>query len=190
MIKGWLKRCRDARYPFYCLGILAGLALIWWPYSTQRNLDEWAVQLRQQGTPAEAVIYDQVTKSGGNRSPNSETMHVRYDFADQTRVGEVGCWDVCWPAGTPVRIWVNPADPGDFVAEFGTLSGNRGRIQGGFGAAGFVLTVVSIGATILRLNQGRDNRLDRRRKTVLATHQPARTESTRRRTSARRKHKS
>lgn len=181
MNAGWLRRCWDARYPFYCLGVVVGLAFVWWPYSTQRDLDDWAVQLRKGGVPAEAVVYDRVIKRGGNKSPASETMHLRYDFAGHTRTGEVGCWVVCEPPGTPVRIWINPADPADFVAEFGTLSGNRGRVQAGFGAAGAVLAFLVGMATIGRLSRGRAYRRNRRRKAVPVTHQLASAKLTRRR---------
>lgn len=150
---------------------MAGLALLWWPYATQRNLDEWAVRLRQEGVPADAVVYDLVLKQGGNRSGPSETMHLSYDFAGRTRTAEVGCWDACEPPGTRVRIWVNPTDPADFVAEFGTLSGHRGRAQGVFGAAGFVLAVLSGVAAIGRLSRSRERHGGR--KPVPASHYPA-----------------
>ncbi|WP_198041571.1 DUF3592 domain-containing protein [Micromonospora chokoriensis] len=145
-------------YPVYLLGFLVGVAMLWLPFKTFHDNDAWADRLKVDGVPAQAVISELVHKRR-----NSNTMHLRYEFAGAQRQAEVGCWEVCLPAGTAVRIWVNPDDPDDFVAEFGTLSGHRGRIQGVIGAAGFVLSGLMVAATLtLFLGRRCDRRRDRR----------------------------
>ncbi|WP_455769048.1 DUF3592 domain-containing protein [Micromonospora chalcea] len=74
------------------------------------ELDDWAVTLRERGTPARAVVVDQVTESGGNRSPSSSTMYFSYEVDGRTHAQEVACFEVCRAAGAEVSIWVNPAD--------------------------------------------------------------------------------
>lgn len=88
-------------------------------------------------------------------------MHLRYEFAGAQRQAEVGCWEVYLAAGSPVRIWVNPKDPEDFVTDFGILSGHRGRLQGEVGAAGLVLSGWMALAVIAR---GYQRQRDRRRR--------------------------
>jgi hypothetical protein len=148
------------RYPFHVLGIVSGLLMLWLPYQTFLDENAWADRLRAEGVPARAVVHDLVRKAR-----NSNTMHVRYEVADVLYRAEVACRQVCHPAGTPVQIWVSPDDPGDFVTDFGTLSGHRGRFQGVVGAAGFVLAVSMTGLAAARLSrQRRDRRLrDRKR---------------------------
>lgn len=131
--------------------VVAGGALLWLPFHTQYALDEWQTQLRATGVPARAVVKDQVTKSGGNRTSPSATMYFRYDLAGRTYEQEVACVQVCRSIGEEVPIWVNPADPSDFVTDFDQLSGHRGRIQGGLGVAGFVILVVAVPLLLSRI---------------------------------------
>ncbi|MEV4120943.1 DUF3592 domain-containing protein [Micromonospora sp. NPDC049645] len=135
------------------LGLAVGLVMMWLPYKTFQDNDAWEGRLRVDGVPAQAVIEELVHKRR-----NSNTMHLRYEFAGAQRQAEVGCWEVCLPAGTAVRIWVNPDDPEDFVTEFGTLSGHRGRLQGVVGAAGLVLFGSMMFALFARIGQRRRDR--------------------------------
>ncbi|MEV4689600.1 DUF3592 domain-containing protein [Micromonospora echinospora] len=141
--------------------VAGGGALLWLPFHTQMELDDWAVTLRERGTPARAVVVDQVTKSGGNRSSSSRTMYFSYELDGRTHAQEVACFEVCRAAGAEVPIWVNPADPGDFVTDFGQLSGHRGRVQGVLGVLGVVgLAVLGVGVvlTLSRIRRRRSNR--------------------------------
>ncbi|WP_406077797.1 DUF3592 domain-containing protein [Micromonospora sp. NBC_00858] len=126
---------------------VAGGALLWLPIRTQSALDDWKTELRVRGVPAQAVIYDRVTKRGGT----STTMYLRYEMAGRTYEREVGCFEVCRSAGDEVLIWVNPGDPNDFVTDFDALSGHRGRTQGVVGAAGFVILVVAVPLLLSRI---------------------------------------
>ncbi|MEV4654659.1 DUF3592 domain-containing protein [Micromonospora sp. NPDC049301] len=127
--------------------VVAGGALLWLPIRTQSALDDWKTDLRATGVPARGVIYDRVSKRGGT----STTMYLRYEVAGRTYEQEIGCVEVCLPAGDEVPIWVNRADPSDFVTDFDALSGHRGRIQGVVGAAGFVILVVAVPLTLSRI---------------------------------------
>lgn len=131
--------------------VLAGGALLWLPFHTQSELDDWATELRATGVPTRAVVYDRVTKSGGNRTSPSTTMYFRYELAGRTYEQEVGCVEVCRSTGEEVSIWVNPVDSGDFVTDFDQLSGHRGRVQGGLGVAGFATLVVAIPLLLSRI---------------------------------------
>lgn len=127
--------------------VVAGGALLWLPLHTQYALDDWKTELRAEGVPARAVVYDRESKRGGS----STTMYLRYEMAGRTYEQELGCFEVCLPPGDVVPIWVNPTDPSDFVTDFDALSGHRGRIQGVIGAAGFVILVVAVLLTISRI---------------------------------------
>ncbi|MFJ6150540.1 DUF3592 domain-containing protein [Micromonospora profundi] len=131
--------------------VVAGGALLWLPFHTQFELDDWAAELRTRGVPARAVVDDRVTKEGGNRESPSTTMYFRYDLSGRTYEQEVGCVEVCRSAGDEVSIWVNPADPGDFVTDFGQLSGHRGRVQGVLGAVGFGILVLAVPLLLSRV---------------------------------------
>lgn len=153
ILRSWWR----VRYPVYVLGIVAGLAMMWLPYKTFLDNNAWENRLRAEGVPVQAAIDELVRKPR-----NSNTMHLLYEWAGVQRRAEVGCWEVCHPAGTPVRIWVNPDDPGDFVTEFGTLSGNRGRVQGVIGMTGLVLFVSMVIVVFTRLDRQRRDRRKRR----------------------------
>ncbi|WP_233578785.1 DUF3592 domain-containing protein [Micromonospora sp. BL4] len=127
--------------------MVIGGALFWLPMRTQSALEDWETELRATGVPARGIIYDRVAKRGGT----STTMHLRYDVAGRTYEQEIGCVEVCLPVGDEVSIWVNRADPSDFVTDFDELSGHRGRIQGVVGAAGFVVLVAGILLTLSRI---------------------------------------
>ncbi|MEU8158447.1 DUF3592 domain-containing protein [Micromonospora sp. NPDC048986] len=142
-----------ARYPVYALGLAVGLVMMWLPLKTFQDDDAWGRRLRVNGVPAQAVVDELVHK-------RRNTMHLRYEFAGAQRQAEVGCWEVCLPAGSAMQIWVNPDDPEDFVTDFGILSGHRGRLQGVIGAAGLVLSGWMALATVAR---GYQRRRDRRR---------------------------
>ncbi|GAB3949647.1 hypothetical protein GCM10027614_48780 [Micromonospora vulcania] len=131
--------------------VVAGGALLWLPFHTQTALDDWGTELRVRGLPARAVVYDQVTKRGGS----SQTMYFRYEVSGRTYEQEVACVEVCRSAGDQVPIWVNRADPTDFVTDFGQLSGHRGRFQGVLGAAGFAVLVLAIPLLLSRIPFGR-----------------------------------
>ncbi|MFK4245212.1 DUF3592 domain-containing protein [Micromonospora chokoriensis] len=142
------------RYPAYLLGIVAGVVMMWLPVKTFDDNEAWGARLRDDGLPVQAVVYETVHKGR-----NSNTMHVRYQVRGAQRQAEVGCWEVCLPADAAVRIWVNPDDPDDFVTEFGTLSGHRGRLQGVVGAAGLILSGTMLAAVVGRfLGRRRDRR--------------------------------
>ncbi|MDG4783726.1 DUF3592 domain-containing protein [Micromonospora sp. WMMD961] len=144
------------RYPAYVLGIVAGLVMMWLPSKTFDDNEAWGTRLRADGVPVQAVIHETVYKAR-----NSRTMHLRYQVAGVPHRAEVGCWEVCLPAGTEVRIWVNPDDPEDFVTEFGMLSGHRGRLQGVVGAAGLILSGTMLAAVVGRLLGRRRDRRQR-----------------------------
>ncbi|MET8147354.1 DUF3592 domain-containing protein [Actinoplanes sp. NPDC049668] len=138
--------------------VVAGSALLWLPFHTQLALDDWAAELRATGVPARALVHDRVRKEGGNRASPSTTMYFRYELAGRAYEREVGCVEVCRPVGDEVSIWVNPADPGDFVTDFDQLSGHRGRTQGGLGVAGFVLLVLAVPPLLSRIPSARRRR--------------------------------
>jgi len=149
-----LRSCWRARYPVYVLGLAVGMVMIWLPFKTFQDNDAWESRLRVDGVPAQAVVDELVHKRR-----NSNTMHLRYEFAGAQRQAEVGCWEVCLPAGSAVRIWINPDDPDDFVTDFGVLSGNRGRLQGVIGMAGLILAGTMLTAVVGRfLGRRRDRR--------------------------------
>ncbi|SCF34499.1 DUF3592 domain-containing protein [Micromonospora saelicesensis] len=149
ILRSWWR----ARYPVYTLGLAVGLAMMWLPFKTFQDNDAWGRRLRVDGVPAQAVVDELVHK-------RRNTMHLRYESAGGQRQAEVGCWEVCLPADSAVQIWVNPKDPGDFVTDFGVLSGHRGRPQGVVGAAGLVLSGWMALAVVAR---GYERRRDRRR---------------------------
>ncbi|MFI6782646.1 DUF3592 domain-containing protein [Micromonospora sp. NPDC050276] len=149
ILRSWWR----VRYPLYILGLAVGLVMMWLPFKTAQDNDTWGRRLRVDGVPAQAAVDELVHK-------RRNTMHLRYEFAGAHRQAEVGCWEVCLPAGSAVRIWVNPNDPGDFITDFGILSGHRGRLQGVVGAAGLVLSGWMALAVIAR---GYQRRRDRRR---------------------------
>jgi hypothetical protein len=151
ILRSWWR----VRYPVYLLGLVVGMVMMWLPFKTSQDNDAWESRLRIDGVPAQAVIDELVHKQR-----NSNTMHLRYEVAGAERRAEVGCWEVCLPAGTEVQVWVNPDDPADFVTEFGTLSGNRGRFQGVIGMAGLILFGSMVLAILTRLLA---RRRDRRR---------------------------
>ncbi|MFG3420245.1 DUF3592 domain-containing protein [Micromonospora sp. NPDC049460] len=131
--------------------LVVGGALLWLPFHTQYALDDWKTDLRAQGVPARALVYDRVSKRGGT----STTMHVRYELSGRTYTREVACFEVCRSIGDEVPIWVNRRDPSDFVTDFDQLSGHRGRVQGGLGAVGFGILVVAVPLTLSRAPFGR-----------------------------------
>ncbi|WP_233563570.1 hypothetical protein [Micromonospora musae] len=126
--------------------LVVGGLLLWLPIHTQNKLDEWAVELRAGGEPAQAIIYDRTTKGRGKT-----TMYFRYDLGGRTYEQEVPCVEVCRSYGDEVRIWVNRADPSDFVTDFEQLSGHRGRLQGVLGAAGFAILLLGVLLTLSRV---------------------------------------
>lgn len=147
ILRSWWR----VRYPLYVLGLLVGMVMMWLPFKTFQDNDAWESRLRVHGVPAQAVVDELVHK-------RRNTMHVRYEFGGAQRQAEVGCWEVCLPAGSAVPIWVNPNDPGDLVTDFGILSGHRGRLQGVVGAAGLTLSGWMVLAVIARLYQRRRDR--------------------------------
>ncbi|BCL14070.1 DUF3592 domain-containing protein [Micromonospora sagamiensis] len=131
--------------------LMLGSALLWLPVHTQLALDDWKTELRNDGVRTQAVVHNRVTEGGGNRSSPSTTMYFRYEVAGRTHEAEVGCVQVCRTRGETVTIWVNRADPSDFVTDFDQLSGHRGRVQGVLGAVGFVVLVVAVPLALSRL---------------------------------------
>jgi hypothetical protein len=123
------------------LMVVLGGTLLWLPLHTHLELEDWGAELKTTGVPAQAVVYDRVTEKGGNRESSSTTMYLRYAVGGRAHRAEVGCVQVCLPPGDQVQIWVNPADPGDFVTDFDMLSGHRGRLQGGLGVVGIVVLI-------------------------------------------------
>ncbi|MET7747202.1 hypothetical protein [Micromonospora sp. NPDC005367] len=126
--------------------LVVGGLLLWLPIHTQNALDDWAVELRAGGEPAQAIIYDRITKRRGGT-----TMYFRYDFGGRTYEQEVPCVEVCRSYGEKVGIWVNRSDPTDFVTDFDQLSGHRGRLQGGLGVVGFVALLLGALLTLSRV---------------------------------------
>lgn len=154
-----LRRWWRVGYPIYGIGLLAGLVMMWLPFKTYQDNEAWAERLRVDGTHVQGVVYKFVHKGR-----NSDTMHLRYEWAGAERRAEVPCGSVCHTkAGTAVGIWVNPDDPGDFVTDFGTLSGHRGQPQAGIGFAGLVLSGWGVLAAITRLDARRRARRRRAR---------------------------
>ncbi|MBF5028713.1 MULTISPECIES: DUF3592 domain-containing protein [unclassified Micromonospora] len=137
----------------YALLAVAGATLLWLPFHTQSALDDWGVTLRERGTPARATVVDQVTESGGNKGSSSSTMYFSYVVEGRTHAQEVPCFEVCRAAGAEVPIWVNPADPGDFVTDFGQLSGHRGRVQGVLGVVGLAALGAGVVLTLSRIRR-------------------------------------
>jgi len=150
--------------------LLAGVGglLLWLPIHTQIALDDWTAELRAGGEPTRAIIYDRVTKR------HNTTMYFRYEIGGRTYEQEVPCVEVCRSYGDEVPIWVNPADPRDFVTDFGQLSGHRGRVQGVLGAGGFVMLLLGLLVTLSRIPFRRwlPRRAPRRRTAVRAPGGP------------------
>jgi hypothetical protein len=131
--------------------LAVGGALLWLPIHTQLALDDWKTELRDDGVRTRATVHHRVTEDGGNRSSASTTMYFRYEVAGRTHEAEVACFEVCLRRGEAVTIWVNPADPSDFVTDFDQLSGHRGRTQGILGAVGFGILVVAVPLALSRV---------------------------------------
>ncbi|MGC5020384.1 DUF3592 domain-containing protein [Micromonospora sp. DT47] len=144
----WLGRRLARRAVLYPTFLLLGAALLYVPVDNELRLDRWRDELREHGQPTQAVVYDQVTKPGGNKTGASSTMYFRYDLDGVTHEQEVACFEVCLPPGTTASIWVSRTDPGDFVTDFDQLSGHRGRIQGVVGAVGFGVLALTVGALV------------------------------------------
>jgi hypothetical protein len=142
--------------------VVAGGALLWLPLHTQFMLEDWGAELKTTGMPAQAFVYDRVTEKGGNRESSSTTMYFRYAVGGRTYEAEVGCVQVCLLPGDQVPIWVNPADPDDFVTDFDKLSGHRGRLQGGLGVVGIVVLIWAFAL----IESGTRHRRKRRRPAV------------------------
>jgi hypothetical protein len=140
------------------LVVVAGGALLWLPIHTQLMLGDWQAELKATGVPARAFVYDRIRKEGGNRESPSTTMYLRYPVGGRTHEAEVGCVQVCLAAGDQVSIWVNPADPSDFVTDFDQLSGHRGRLQGGLGVLGIGILAVGIPLLVSRFPKRRKSR--------------------------------
>ena len=98
-------------------------------------------------------------------------MYFSYEVDGRTHAQEVACFEVCRAAGAEVPIWVNPADPGDFVTDFGQLSGHRGRVQGVLGVVGLAVLGVGVVLTLSRIRRRRATppRRDRPRRVEPAT---------------------
>jgi hypothetical protein len=133
--------------------LVTGAVLLWLPFHTFGMLDDWAAELRATGVPAQATVYDRVTKKGGNRESSSTTMYLWFQVGGRTYREEVGCFQVCRSAGEQVAVWANPADPDDFVTDFDQLSGHRGRLQGGLGVVGFTILALGIPTMMVRLGR-------------------------------------
>ncbi|MGB2567635.1 hypothetical protein ACPFP2_04160 [Micromonospora citrea] len=118
--------------------LLLGAVLLWLPFQTSREQDRWAVELRERGRPAQAYVYDVQTRR------SRTTAYVRYELDGVTHEQEVACMEVCPAWRSTVPIWVSRTDPGNFVTDYGQLSGHRGRIQAVLGAVGFVLLAVPL----------------------------------------------
>ncbi|MEV4479054.1 hypothetical protein [Micromonospora coxensis] len=118
--------------------LLLGAALLWLPFHTAREQDRWAVELRERGRPAQAYVYDVRTER------SRTTAYVRYQLDGVSHEQEIACMQVCpaWRSTVPIRV--SRTDPGDFVTDYGQLSGHRGRVQGVLGAVGFVLLAVPL----------------------------------------------
>ncbi|WP_157745063.1 hypothetical protein [Micromonospora coxensis] len=118
--------------------LLLGAALFSVPFQTRRDQDRWAVELRERGRPAQAYVYDVRTER------SRTTVYVRYALDSVTHEQEIACVQVCpaWRSTVPIRV--SRTDPGDFVTDYGQLSGHRGRVQGVLGAVGFVLLAVPL----------------------------------------------
>ncbi|MBV1850579.1 DUF3592 domain-containing protein [Catellatospora tritici] len=125
-----------------------GLALLSLPFLQARHDEDWAARLRQTGVPLQLTVSALEQYERGRSSP-SRTMFFRYEFDGRPIEAEMPCVRVCLVSGTPVAVWVNPADPTDFVAEFGQLSGHRSWVVGPVGFVGAMMVIFSsiIGAT-------------------------------------------
>lgn len=130
--------------------LATGAAPIFLPVHTQLELDDWAVELRRTGVPAQGYIFEQSISDRDRR-----TMHFRYQADGVTHQEGVGCWEVCPQPGVTVPIWYNADDPLDFVTDFGELSGDRGMAQGLLGVAGLVLVGVSVWLVFVARDQAR-----------------------------------
>jgi hypothetical protein len=118
--------------------LLAAAALVYLPFKTGLEVEEWGKELRRTGVPAQGYVYDRITRD------SRTTMYFRYQAGGVTYEQEVGCKGVCLEPGATPRIWYNQDDPLDFVTDFGETSGHRGRFQGVMGAGGFVLFVFAV----------------------------------------------
>ncbi|WP_127508227.1 hypothetical protein [Actinoplanes solisilvae] len=131
------------RFLLWSLCVLAGAALMYLPIHTHQDLRDWAVELRRTGVPTQAYVFDQITVDGGT------TMYLRFETDGVIHEDAFDCESVCVNDGATTPIWYNAADPGDFVTGFGRLSGDRGRIQGILGVAGFFLALAGVWAALI-----------------------------------------
>jgi hypothetical protein len=121
-------------------GPVTGAALMYLPVHTFSELGDWERELRRTGVPTQGYVFDQSGSDGG-----SQAMHFRYQADGVTHEEVVRCNPACLPTGATPGIWYNPADPLDFVTDFGELSGDRGMPQGFLGIAGFFSSVSASG---------------------------------------------
>ena len=126
--------------------VLVGGSLLYLPLHTHRDLERWAAELRRTGVPAQAYVFDRITRDGRT------TMYLRFAAGGLVREEAIGCEPVCLEAGATPRIWYDPADPGDFVTDFGRLSGDRGDVQGVLGVVGFFVTLAGVGMIAIRID--------------------------------------
>jgi hypothetical protein len=124
-------------------GLVTGAALMYLPVHTQFELGDWERELRRTGIPAQGYVFDQTVSDRGSR-----TMYFRYQADGVTHEEEVDCDQVCLPAGATSELWYNPADPLDFVTDFGELSGERGLPQAVLGVIGLVLFGFTVFMTV------------------------------------------
>jgi hypothetical protein len=124
------------------VAVVGGL-LVYQPVGRSLELDRYAGQLRRTGEPVRAVLHSGAQRIG-NSGKTETVCDLRYEFHDTPYDDSFGCDEI--PYGEPVTtelIWVNPADPHDYVTENGTLSGTRHGLDFVLGMIGCVLLLTS-----------------------------------------------
>lgn len=120
---------------------LVGVALFSLLPLQGRHHDRWERELREVGTPMSLTVSEREIYGRKNKS---QTMIFRYEVDGRAVQAEIPCLEVCLRAGLSIAVWVNPADPTDFVTDYGQLSGHRTRSVQGFAVAGALMIMLSM----------------------------------------------
>ncbi|WP_328419623.1 DUF3592 domain-containing protein [Micromonospora sp. NBC_00389] len=135
------------------VSLLAGLGLAGGALAYRWHVSAEADRLRSDGVPVTAYVSDRAGGSG--RGSGIDRIEVSYLYESRQYSTWIPCAGVTGCHKTPgprMAVWVDPTDPGKFVAENGHTSGSLSflmswtTIPGGlfFAAIGTVLLVLVV----------------------------------------------